>query len=79
MSAMVKITGKMLLIRMPNHTHHYLRKIKNLLTSNYFNHIFIYTHVHHFAATIYSFLTEMGVRYVTVKRMPGVGTNSLKV
>ena len=42
-NTMVKITGKMLLIRMPNHTHHYLRKIKTLLTSNYFNHIYIIT------------------------------------
>lgn len=30
-------------------------------------------------STLHPFLTEMGVRNVTVKRMPGVGTNSLKV
>ena len=47
--------------------------------------VHVHVHIHMYIisqpgqSTIFSFLTEMGVRYVTVKRMPGVGTNSLKV
>ena len=46
-------------------------------------HVHIYIHMYIVSkpgqSTLHPFLTEMGVRNVTVKQMPGVGTNSLKV